>query len=220
MQNIVLAGSTGLIGQSVIKQLDHFDCKATLLSRRPLNSASAHHSVLITDFSSINLPQAESERDAVLCALGTTIKTAGSKEAFAAIDFELVKRLAVEAKHRGYQHFIVISSLGTTPNSKNFYLQTKAEMEAALGEVGFKSLAILRPSLLLGDRQEFRLGEKAAEVVSNLVRPIFKGKLSRYQPIHADLVARAMLTLALSSGEGIQVFESEEIRMLANQSER
>jgi uncharacterized protein YbjT (DUF2867 family) len=220
MQNIVLAGSTGLIGQSVIKQLDHFDCSATLLTRRPLNLISAQHKTIVTDFSDIDLPQAESDRDAFLCALGTTIKTAGSKEAFAAIDFDLVKRLAQAAKQKGYEHFIVISSLGTTPSTNNFYLQTKAKMESALESCGFKSLAILRPSLLLGERQEFRLGEKVAEKASSLLMPLFKGKFSRYQPIHADSVARAMLALTLKPSEGVRIVESDEIRRLATESER
>jgi uncharacterized protein YbjT (DUF2867 family) len=215
MAHFIIAGSTGLIGGELANQLVDPKTEITLLSRRPIETKLPHHKVLMTNFDAISLPQAVTDNDAIFCALGTTIKKAGSKEAFRAVDYSLVVDLANAAKRAGYESFVVISSLGVNENTNNFYLKTKAEMETALTQVGFRSLTILRPSLLLGERNEFRLGERIAEKVSFLLRPLFMGNLKRYLPISAHNVARAMINAASQKTEGVQVIESEQIALLA-----
>lgn len=216
MATLLLAGSTGLIGQAIIQHLPAKQ-RALLLSRRPLNNTPENADVLITDFSDLHLPAAESPNDAFLCALGTTIKTAGSKAAFEAVDLTLVVDLAKRARAAGYGHFLVVSSLGTTPTTGNFYLQTKAKMEAAVTTLGFESVSIFRPSLLLGERDEFRLGERVADWLSKPLRPLFVGKMRRYLPIHANTVAKAMLQQAAQTVPGVHIIESEQIRLLAGE---
>ena len=215
MPQLIIAGATGLVGRSLCKQLSDPNSPITLLIRRSITPLFAHHQVQLTDFQPLQLTQATSDNDAVVCALGTTIKKAGSQAAFADVDLNLVVNLATCAKQAGYQKFIVISSLGTREGSRNFYLQTKAKMESALRELNFNSLVILRPSLLLGDRDEFRFGEKAAEVLSTLVSPLWRGKLARYQPVSADQVATAIRKLATSATDKVTIVESEVIRRIA-----
>jgi len=215
MTQFIIAGATGLIGKAICRQLKDSSNKVTLLSRRPIKAQHPHHIIQQTDFTDLTLPLAESPTDTVLCALGTTIKKAGSPAAFIAVDLDLVLTVAKAAKASGFQKFIVVSSLGTRDGTKNFYLQTKAKMENALRELGFDSLVILRPSLLLGERDEFRIGEKVAEIAAVLMTPFWKGKLARYQPIHAEQVAKAMVNLAKTKTDNVAIVESERIRRLA-----
>jgi uncharacterized protein YbjT (DUF2867 family) len=211
MAHYLIAGSTGLIGQALANQLSDPLHTVTLIARRDLQPAHSHHNVLKTNFDPLVLPNAQSDADAVFCALGTTIKKAGSKEAFEAVDYQLVLTVAEAAKASGYQRFIVVSSTGTTPNTKNFYLQTKAKVEAALIHLEFAQLVIMRPSLLLGAREEFRLGERIGEAVSWVLTPLFMGKLKRYRPVHTDNVAKKMLAAAEQSTGGVLIVESENI---------
>lgn len=215
MKQIVIAGATGLIGQAVCSQLSDVSIHVTVLTRRPIKPRFSHHNVLITDFEQVELPSVATNTGAVLCALGTTIKKAGSKTAFTRVDLDFVLNVANAAKRAGYQKFIVISSLGVSDNTRNFYLQTKARMERELTALNFDSLVILRPSLLLGEREEFRLGEKIAEWLSFVLTPFWKGKLARYRPIPDEFVAKAMLKLTQASTEPVSIIESEVIHRLA-----
>ena len=217
MSHMIVAGATGLIGSHIAQQLNDPQQQVTLLSRRKMSPPYAHQQINVDYFTTGQLPASTSSQDTVFCALGTTIRKAGSKSAFEQVDLTLVVELATAAKAAGFQKFVVVSSLGVKPDTTNFYLATKAKMEAALTDLGFASLVIVRPSLLLGERAEFRMGERFAEIVATLLSPIFKGKLARYRPVQAADVAKAMIHLATQKTGPVTVVESESIRLLAAQ---
>jgi len=150
--------------------------------------------------------------DDVYCCLGTTIKKAGSQEAFKKIDLGLVVTIAGLMKKQGAEQFLVISAMGADKDSKIFYNRTKSEMEAALQELGYPCLRIVRPSLLLGPREEFRLGEKIGVILTPILKPFLQGSLKKYRPVEAEKVAQFMLKI---SGEepvaGVHVYESDVI---------
>ena len=150
----------------------------------------------------------------LFCCLGTTIATAGSKEAFRNIDFELSVKIAETANKNGISSFIVISSLGANSKSSNFYCRTKGEMEKAVQEFSFKKIAILRSSMLLGNRKEFRFGELIGKGLMRSLSFIFIGSLKKYKAVHAKDVAKAMIAIA-NKNSGEIIFESDQILEIA-----
>jgi uncharacterized protein YbjT (DUF2867 family) len=167
----------------------------------------------VTDFDSLGsgpFPAA----DVVFCALGTTIGKAGSEEAFRKVDLEAVLALARAASGAGARQFLVVSSLGADPKSKAFYSRVKGEMERRLRGIAFEGTQVFRPSLLLGARVEFRLGERLAASVAAPVGFLLAGPLAKYRPIEAETVAAAMLRVARGAPAGFNVYESDEIRRL------
>jgi uncharacterized protein YbjT (DUF2867 family) len=156
------------------------------------------------------------EVDVVVCCLGTTIKKAGSQEAFREVDVNLPIRIARRAKDNHVATFIVQSSLGAGSGSRGFYLRCKTEMEEIVQGLGFSSTVILRPSLLLGKRKEFRLGEKISEIVLLLFKPFLFNGAKKYRAIAASDVAKAMLIYSLNSRKGVSILESDEIQKIAD----
>ena len=143
------------------------------------------------------------------CCLGTTIKKAGSQEAFRTIDHTLVITIAELMRKQGAGQFLVISSMGADSNSKVFYNRTKGEMEEAVKEIGYPCLRILRPSLLLGKREEFRFGEKIGLILTPLLKPFLIGSLKKYAPVEAESVAHFMVKVATEQPiSGVHVYES------------
>jgi uncharacterized protein YbjT (DUF2867 family) len=154
--------------------------------------------------------------DQIFICLGTTIRRAGSQAAFRAVDLDLVAELARRALNAGAEDCLLISSLGADPRASLFYSRVKGEAERAVRALPWRTLAILRPSLLTGDRQERRLGERVAIALSRLIAPLLRGPLARYHPVRAEQVAEAMARLARSPAPGTTVYESETIRALAD----
>lgn len=153
----------------------------------------------------------------IVCCLGTTIRKAGSQDAFREIDFGYPVAVGKVAKNAGVKNYLVVSALGSDKDSLVFYNRVKGELEKELVSFRFPFLGVFRPSLLLGDRNEFRPGEKVAEVVSSIF-PFGLFGLQRYQPIPAKNVARAMLNTLenrLRQNENsitVEYFESERIQ--------
>jgi uncharacterized protein YbjT (DUF2867 family) len=146
------------------------------------------------------------------CCLGTTRKKAGSKERFREIDFELPLRLAQYALARGAQRMILVSSVGASAQAKSFYGKTKGELEQALSALGFPSLIICRPSLLVGERLEKRRLEAWGIALGQRMAPALRGPLRRYRPLEAAAVGQAMVRLALDPGRtGRHIIESEDL---------
>ncbi len=212
----LLAGGTGLVGRELLQQLLAApDTRAVhALARRlpaaPSPDARLHW--LKVDFAALPaLPAA----DTALCALGTTIKVAGSQAAFRAVDFDAVIAFARAARKAGVRRFGVVSALGASAGSKTFYNRVKGETEAALATLGFESLVIARPSLLLGHRAELgqpaRPGERLAEV---LTRPLGGLIPKAWRPIEAATVARALRMALLESPPGVRFVESGELQTL------
>jgi uncharacterized protein YbjT (DUF2867 family) len=156
--------------------------------------------------------------DDVYCCLGTTIAKAGSQKAFRRVDLDFVVNSAPFAKHRGARHFLMVTAVGANPNSRVFYSRIKGEVEHAVGKLGIESVSIFRPSLILGKRAESRLKERLAKSVAGALSFAMIGPLTKYRPIEAATVARAMLAVAAARMPGITVYEYDRISALASQT--
>ncbi|KRG68845.1 hypothetical protein [Pseudoxanthomonas dokdonensis] len=166
------------------------------------------------------LQQGQARLDVFACCLGTTLKAAGSRQAFEAVDLELVLRLARLAHQHGARHAVVMSSVGASPRSRSFYLRVKGRMEQELGQVGFQRIDILRPSLLLGHRSQPRGGEQLGQRLSRLYNGLLLGPLRDYRAIPAQTVAEALVELCRQSGNGIHVHHHDALLALARGASR
>ena len=219
----LIVGTTGLIGGHCLTALlnDPAYSKVISVTRRELKVSHAKLISVCADFDQISAlsHRAEfqnSEIDDVFCCLGTTIKAAGSKEAFYKVDYTYSLEFAKLAHHLHAKRFLVVSSLGADRSSKIFYSKVKGELEQALRGVGFESLKIFQPSLLLGERAQVRMGETIAQKVLPPLSFLFLGPLKKYAAIRATDVARAMLTIAKRDTSGIEVFQSDQIQDLVS----
>ncbi|MCP5285179.1 MAG: NAD(P)H-binding protein [Burkholderiaceae bacterium] len=214
MPDALLAGATGLVGQALVQAWATHGTGASLhlLVRRPVSQPAAACPVHVVDFSA--LPALPAAREAY-CCLGTTIKVAGSQDAFRAVDHDAVLAFAHAARAAGVQRLAVVSALGANPRSSNFYSRVKGETEAALVSLGFTSLVIARPSLLLGDRaalgQPERRGELIGQAITQRIGRLIPG---RWRPIAADVVARALLRSLQAPAAGVTVLESAMLQRL------
>ena len=206
-QHILIAGATGLTGEHLLDRLLSEPTVARVLAptRRPL-AAHPHLENPVGELQGL-LPQLSGQVDTAFCCLGSTIKQAGSQDAFRAIDHDLILAFARRARELGARHLVVISALGANPNSSVFYNRVKGETEEALKAMDWPQLTIARPSLLLGARHEFRLGER-------LAAPLLRWLPGKYRGIDACALARALWRLALEEEDGIRVIESADLRRL------
>ena len=208
--NIVIAGATGLVGGLVLKEiLTKKNVSITTLTRRELKTDPDHHNLII-DWDSWKATSFEA--DIFICCLGTTIKDAGSKENFKKVDYEYVKLFAQSAKQSRAQKFIFVSANGADPDSRIFYNQVKGEAETMLQSFDFPSLALLRPSLLIGDRKEKRPMEQLAQEIAPYFDFLLQGPFKKYQTIHASKVAHVITSLCTSSWNGLKIVESDEMK--------
>lgn len=215
---VLLVGGSGLTGQAVLRILladQRFrEVHAPLRGRPSIEHPRLHLHPWRPEFPRFDhLP--EFSCDAVLCCLGTTIKKAGSREAFQDIDRDAILDLANWAKKRGVPRLILISSSGADPGSINFYLRTKGETEAALKEIGIPSVTVLRPGLLLGARKDFRPAERLGQLTLPLLTPLLRGPLHRLRGTPAEALARFMVSKIFDPLPGFQVIENREI-LLSN----
>jgi len=203
----LLAGATGLIGREIARQWPGPGTLHRLVRR---GSGQAHE--IVVDFGALPaLPAA----DIALCALGTTIGVAGSQAAFRAVDFDAVLAYAQAARAAGVRCFAAVSSLGAQPRSSNFYSRVKGEAEEALVQLGFESLLLARPSLLMGDRaalgQPLRRGEHIGAAVAGVLGPLIP---AAWRPIEAAMVARALIRTAAERRPGVQRLSSAQLQVL------
>ena len=214
MKTALIAGSSGLIGGSLIQYLLESDNYKKVISmvRRPSNLSHPKLDEQIIDFDQLNRFFTQVKVDDVFCCLGTTIKTAGSKEAFTRVDYTYVCDLASWAKDHQCKLFSVVSSVGAKAETSNFYLRTKGQMEACIAQSEIPSIHIFRPSLLLGQRNEFRFGEKLSEKIMKILNPIMIGSLRKYRAIQAKEVAKAMYNQAQTNIRSTIIFEGAEIK--------
>lgn len=212
----IVIGATGLIGNHLVRLLlnDSYYGKVKVFVRRKLDMQHERLEQVVVDFDALRKSEPLITGEVVFCAMGTTIKTAGSQKAFAKVDYTYVLNFADLARKNGIQRFIVVSSLGVKEDAGNFYLSVKRDVENALKRIRFHSLIIVRPSMLLGDRKEFRLAESIGKVLMKALNFIFIGKLKKYKAIKAERVARAMIALSKTELEGTSVFESDRLQDL------
>ncbi len=210
----VLFGATGLTGNLVLGILakDERYEKIRVFTRSELTVNSDKIEVIVTDLENLDSLADSIKGHDLFCCLGTTIKKAGSKENFRKVDMEFPVKIAEIASKNEVPNFILVSSIGADPKSSNFYLKTKGEAEEAIQKSGFKKLVILRPSMLLGKRKEFRLLEEAGKLVMFPLKFILKGRLRKYRAIDAERVAKAMVKFA-NITTSKKIFESHEIEL-------
>jgi len=212
----LVAGSSGLVGGHLLRQLldnPAYD-RVTALTRRTLPLTHKKLVQQVVDFDRLaevgDFPRVHD----VFCCLGTTIRQAGSQDAFRKVDMTYVVELGrMAVRHRTTQ-FLVVTALGADPRSRVFYNRVKGETEEAIRRLQFEGIQIFRPSLLLGKREQSRPAERIAGLLSPLVGWVMMGPLARYRPIKAATVARAMVRVARDAPRGAHVYESDEIRRL------
>lgn len=196
-KTLLIAGASGLVGRMALQlALDHpAAARIVSLGRRRLPLEHPKLEQTLWDFT--GAPPALPPAEAAICALGTTMAKAGSRRAFHAIDHDAVLAFAGAARAGGAQSFAVVSSVGASARTGNFYLATKGRMEDGLQKFGFARLAILRPSFLVGQRGERRLGEGIALFLAPYFNPLLGGRRQKYRAIDAAEVAAALLAAAI-----------------------
>jgi uncharacterized protein YbjT (DUF2867 family) len=212
----VLAGASGLTGGCVLERLLHDEEYTRVITLVRRNSLVRHRKTdeRIVSFDDLAALHFEPGAD-VFCALGTTIKKAGSQAEFRKVDLEYPVSLARRASELGATSFSIISSVAADPASSNFYLKTKAEMEIAVQAFPFHAVHIFRPSFLMGLRREWRPGEAVGGAVANKLRFLLLGPMRKYRPVEGDTVAAAMVAAAVGPAEGVSIYHYDEIRKLA-----
>lgn len=211
----IVIGATGLIGQALIKLLND-DSRFTeiqIFSRKKIDGLSAKFKVIITDFTSLSDLQNEVKGDVLFSTLGTTLKTAGSKEKQYAIDYGIQYSFTEMAAKNQVSKFVLLSSAGANRKSKLFYPQMKGQLDEDVKNLGFKNISIIRPSMLKGNRKEFRLSEKIFTPIMTFfgVFPFIR----KYRPIKDSIVAQAMINASIRNEESYHIYELEEVFELA-----
>lgn len=218
----LLAGASGLTGGHVLDALltaTDFS-RVIAVTRRPLQREATRLANRIVQFDRLGTQLQGTACDVALCCLGSTRARAGSREAFRKVDVDYVVAFARAALAGGAQRFVVVSSVGANPSSRNFYLRTKGEMEEELEGLGFAALDILEPGLLLGWRHEMRPLELAAMISMPLVNLFLTGNRAAYRGISARTLAAAVVGATRSGRKGIQRYLNPAILQLARLSSR
>jgi uncharacterized protein YbjT (DUF2867 family) len=218
VKTALIIGSTGLIGSQLLHSLlDSQDyLKVITFVKRDTGIKHKKLTQHIINFDAPDTYKNLIVGDDLFCTIGTTIKKAGSKEAFRKVDFEYPSQFATFALQNKVKQFLIISSLGADSKSGNFYLKTKGEIQEFLKNCNFQSVAVLQPSLLLGNRTEFRLGEKVGAFFMKTLSFLFLGNLKKYKPIESKTVAKALLKIAQTNNIGFKVYESDAIQEIGN----
>jgi uncharacterized protein YbjT (DUF2867 family) len=208
----IVAGATGLVGQALVRVLaaESRWREVRALVRRPLPPELSAPTVVPVevDYTRLEPPPLWAAADHVFCALGTTMRQAGSAAAFRRVDFEYPVALARAALAQGARHFLLVSALGAAPGSRVFYNRVKGEVEAAIAALGFRSVTIARPSLLLGQRAEPRVAELVGRALG-VMAP------ARWRPVSAARVARALVEAAKRDLPGLHILENRDLRAVA-----
>ena len=209
---LLVAGATGLVGSLVATEAESQGHHIVTVGRRSSNLGIEE---VITDFSeTVKLPAA----DAAICALGTTIAAAGSREAFYKVDHDAVVTFAKSALDAGITHFLMVTAVGASPNARVYYSRVKGETERDIASIGFSRVDIVQPGLLLGARDENRPVEKLLQRLSPIMDLPMRGPLNRYASIAAQVVARSMITLCGHVEPGIYRHDNRAMQRLSRQT--
>jgi len=217
-KSALLVGASGLVGGELLNCLltSSEYSKVLILVRKPLGLKHPKLEELLIEFDELARYSDCFKVNDVFCCLGTTIKKAGSQEAFKKVDVEYPLEIARLAKDMRAEKFLIISSLGANPKSSVFYSRMKGLLEERLKEIGMNSLQIFQPSLLLGNRKEIRYGESVSSFLLKGVSFVFVGTLKKYKPIDAKTVATGMYKAAQTNSQGIHTYLSNQIEEMAN----
>ncbi len=217
-RNALIAGATGLVGSSLLHQLladDQYE-KVVIVTRKPIELKHVKLIQKPIDFDSLESLKLDLKVEDVFCALGTTIKTAGSQDAFYKVDYSYVVNLGKWCDSNDVKRFLIVSAMGANSKSGIFYNRVKGEMEAAVSQLNIPQKQVFRPSLLMGNRTEKRGGEKIAQGIMGSLGFLFVGPLLKYKGIHADVVADAMIKAAKQDVSGFTIYESGEMQGMGN----
>jgi len=217
-KHALILGSTGLVGSQLTSEIlenSEYETVCTLV-RRPTSLKHPKLKEVITDFSRLSENTEVFQVDEVFICLGTTRKKAGSKENFIKVDHDYVVEAAKLAKAQDVQRIAVVSAIGADSESRFFYKRIKGQMEEAVSGIGIPFTYFFRPSLLLGDRKEFRPGEKMGEWLGKAVQPILIGKLKKYRSVEGKKVAKAMVAFMKNSKNGVHLVESDLIQKIGS----
>lgn len=211
MKTAVIAGATGLVGGELLTRLLEDTRYSTVLAltRRDFSTTHPKLKKIAIDYHHPGNVLSGFVLDDIFCCLGTTMAKAKSREKFYEVDFYYPLALAKATHALGAKQYFLVSALGADKNSAIYYNRVKGEVEEAIRKVGFQSLHIFRPSLLLGPRQEMRVGEDVAKLIYRIFGFLIPGK---YKAIEAGTVARAMILTASEEKSGVFVHESQNIR--------
>ena len=207
----MVLGATGLVGREIVRLLcaDPGVDRIVVITRRPFVAPDDPKlQMKVLDFDALESAADAFAVNQIFCALGTTMKQAGSEPAFRRVDLEYPLAAARLGVDHGASHFLLVSAVGASATSRVFYNRVKGELEDALRTLPYNSITIARPSLLIGDREEHRLGEELGKRLGWLTP-------GRYRPVAASAVALALVLAAREDRPGMHIMESEDIRRLA-----
>jgi uncharacterized protein YbjT (DUF2867 family) len=214
-----IIGATGMIGNYLLQELinDPYFETIRLVVRRPFVKTNDKIEVKLVDFNDYeSLKLAIDGSDILFCAIGTTQKNVkGDKELYRKVDFDIPVKTARICKETGCEKLIIVSAIGANSSSNNFYLKLKGEVEDALSQSGVKSIHILQPSFLLGERKEKRTGERIGQVVFNGVAFLLAGPFKKYKPVHGKDVALAMINASKTDNQGVSKYTYNDIKKMA-----
>ena len=214
MKTALVIGSTGLIGTELLKiilESLEYSQVVTFVKR---DSGIRHPKLIqhLIDFDQPDTYENLVAGDDFFCTIGTTIKNAGSQNAFRQVDYEYPRQFASFAMQNKVKQFLIISALNADAKSSNFYLKTKGAIQDFLENCEFESVAVLQPSLLLGNRAEFRFGERVGAFFMRTFSFVFQGNLKKYKAIEGETVAKAMFKIAQRKNTGFKIYESDAIQ--------
>ena len=213
----LLAGATGLIGSHLLDLLlaDPAYGLVTALVRRPPDVEHDKLVARVVDFERLAELPAPPAADDVFCCLGSTMKKAGSKAAFRRVDHDYAVATARLGLAGGAERFLLVSAVGAGASSMNFYSRVKGEAEASVAELGYRALHVFRPSILIGERDEDRPGERLGIAAARVLNGLLAGPLRRYRGIRAETVAAAMVAAARTAAAGRRIYTYDAIERLA-----
>ncbi|MDB4097648.1 NAD-dependent epimerase/dehydratase family protein [Flavobacteriaceae bacterium] len=206
-----IAGSTGLVGSHLLENLSNIYPRVISLTRKKVNSTKPNIQNIIVDFDDLKIESIFKDVDHLYIALGTTRKKAGSAYNFKKVDYHYCINLARIANDCGVKSISIISSVGSDPNSSFLYPMTKGLIEKDISKISLQHLSIVRPGIILGKRNESRIGEKIGKVIFSLIDKLLFGKLSKYKSISADNISKAMIYQVINSSPGVNILEYKEL---------
>ena len=215
MKTALIFGSSGLIGNQLLELLVNNDkySKIKLFVRSETSNSNSKIEIIKTDFNNLENHKDSIVGDDCFFCIGTTRKNTPNKNEYIKIEYDLPVEVAKISKENSINSFTYVSSLGANPNATGLYLKNKGQTEEALKKLNFPKLSIIRPSILLGNRKENRIGEKIGIIVMRTLSPLFLGKLLKYKPIKVELVVKAIFNIAQNDYQRV-IFESDQLQKI------
>jgi uncharacterized protein YbjT (DUF2867 family) len=210
----LVIGATGLVGTQLVQQLCASEAYShvTVLVRKALSISHPKLEQKIVNFNNLEFTASSIKAQDIFCTLGTTIRVAGSQEAFRKVDYEYPVQVAEMALRNGVEQYIIVTALGADARSLVFYSRVKGEVEKKIASLGYKAVLAFRPSFLVGKRTEPRAGEEFGIIAARLISFALIGPLRKYRAIEASVVAGAMILEATKNQAGMRVYESDAIQ--------